>query len=78
MFARWGVAPPALFGSCTPAAVARAVVRAIEDDRPEIMVNSMPVRAWLAFYAVAPGVAGRLVDLLGLTGFQRRKVGAGE
>jgi short-subunit dehydrogenase len=78
MFARWGVAPPALFGSCTSAAVARAVVHVIERDRAEIVVNSMPVRAWLAFYAMAPGIAGRLVDLLGLTAFQRRKVGAGD
>jgi short-subunit dehydrogenase len=78
MFARWGVTPPALFGSCTPAAVAHAVVHAIEADRAEIVVNSMPVRAWLAFYALAPGVAGRFVDLLGLTAFQRRKVGAGD
>jgi short-subunit dehydrogenase len=77
MFARWGVAPHPLFGSCTPAAVARAVVRAIEKDRPEVVVNSMPVRSWLAFYALAPGLAGTFVDLLGLTRFQRRKVGAG-
>jgi short-subunit dehydrogenase len=77
MFARWGIAPPPLFGSCTPAAVARAVVRAIELNRAEIVVNSVAVRPWLAFYALAPGLAGALVDLVGLTGFQRRKVGAG-
>jgi short-subunit dehydrogenase len=77
MFARWGVAPPPLFGSCTPSAVAHAVVRAIERDRAEIVVNSMPVRAWLAFYALAPGVANALADRLGLTRFQRRKLGAG-
>jgi short-subunit dehydrogenase len=78
MFARWGVAPPTLFGSCTPGAVARAAVRAIRQDRAEIVVNSMPVRAWLAFYALAPGLAGTVLDWLGLTAFQRRKVGAGD
>jgi short-subunit dehydrogenase len=78
MFARWGVAPPPLFGSCTPDEVARAAVRAIEHDRAEIVVNSMPVRAWLALYALAPGLAATLVDLLGLARFQRRKVGAGD
>jgi short-subunit dehydrogenase len=77
MFARWKIAPPGLFGSTTPVAVARGVVRALQKDLPEVVVNSMPVRAWLAFYAIAPGVAGRLVDVVGLTAFQRRKVGAG-
>ena len=76
MFARWGLAPPGLFGSTTPAAVARAVVGAIRHDRAEVLVNSVPVRAWLALYALAPGIAGRMMDVLGLTAFQRRKVGA--
>ena len=76
MFARWGVAPPWLFGRTTPASVARAVVGAIRMDRAEVLVNSAPVRAWLAIYAVAPGLAARMVDLLGLRNFQRTKVGA--
>jgi short-subunit dehydrogenase len=75
MFARWGVAPPRLVGSTTPSAVANAVVRAIRQDRAEVLVNSMPVRFWLALYALAPGFTARLVDLVGLTAFQRRKVG---
>jgi len=78
MFARWKIAPPRLFGSTTPAAVASGVVRALRKDLPEVVVNSRPVRAWLALYAIAPGFAGRMVDVVGLTAFQRRKVGAGD
>jgi len=76
MFARWGIAPPRLFGSTTPTAVAHAVVRAIRHDLAEVLVNSMPVRLWFALYALAPGITERLVDLVGLTAFQRRKVGS--
>jgi len=74
MFARRGVAAPKLVGSTTPTAVANAIVRAIRRNRPVVLVNSMPVRFWFALYAIAPGITERLVDLVGLTAFQRRKL----
>lgn len=75
MFARFGIPAPRTIGSCTPAAVAEAVVEAILRDRAEIIVNSVPVRPLLALYALAPGLAVRALRLLGVTAFQRRKVG---
>ena len=75
MFARFGLAPPALIGSCTPEQVARAVVRSIQRDRAEVIVNSRPVRPLLALYALFPGLATRLLAAMGITDFQRRKVG---
>lgn len=75
MFARFGMRPPALLGSCTPEQVAQAVVRAIRKDEPEIIVNSRPVRPLLSLYQLFPSLGERLLGWLGVTEFQRRKVG---
>lgn len=75
MFARFGMQPPALLGSCTPEQVARAVVRAIRGGEPEIIVNSRPVRPLLALYQLFPSLGERLLGALGITEFQRRKAG---
>ncbi|MGF1507888.1 MAG: SDR family NAD(P)-dependent oxidoreductase [Myxococcota bacterium] len=76
MFAKFGVTPPASLGSCTAPQVARAVVHVVQTNRAEIIVNSTPIRPLLMLYALFPGVAGWLFRLLGVTEFQRRKVGA--
>jgi short-subunit dehydrogenase len=75
MFARFGMRPPPLLGSCTPEQVAQAVVRAIRKDEPEIIVNSRPVRPLLSLYQLFPSLGERLLGWLGVTEFQRRKVG---
>lgn len=75
MFARFGMRPPALLGSCTPEQVARAVVRAVRTGKAEIIVNSRPVRPLLALNQLFPSLGERLLDALGITEFQRRKVG---
>ena len=41
---RAGVQSPALLGSSSPIAVARAVIKVIHRDVPEKIVNPMPVR----------------------------------
>jgi short-subunit dehydrogenase len=76
MFAKFGIAPPPALGSCTAPQVARAVVRALQANRAEIIVNSMPLRPILAIYALFPGIAGWLLKVIGVTEFQRKKVGA--
>jgi short-subunit dehydrogenase len=76
MFAKFGMAPPVLVGSCTPAQVAHAVVRCVRRNDPEVFVNSRPVRPLLALAALSPRLTERLVGALGITAFQRRKVGA--
>lgn len=75
MFARFRMRPPPMLGSCTPEQVARAVVRAIRKDEPEIIVNSLPVRPLLGLYQLFPSLGERLLGWLGVTEFQRRKVG---
>lgn len=80
MFARTaarGVKAPAGLGTTTPQAVAAAVVRAIEQDVPEIIVTPRPVRPMLAFAVVAPRMAERLAALLGTTRFARDAARAG-
>src|SRR5574341_1700003 len=69
MFARFGMRPPALLGSCTPEQVAQAVVRAIRKDEAEIIVNSRPVRPLLGLYQLFPSLGERLLGWLGVTGF---------
>lgn len=74
MFARFGVPAPRTIGSCTPEQVAAAVVDAIRRDRPEVIVNSMPVRPLLALSALSPRLGLWLLDALGITAVQRRKL----
>jgi short-subunit dehydrogenase len=75
MFARFGLRAPWTIGSCTPQQVAAAVVRAVEHDLPEIIVNSRPLKPLLALAALSPRLAGWLMRRLGVVDFQRRKVG---
>jgi short-subunit dehydrogenase len=74
MFAKFGIAPPGMLGSCTPEQVAAAVVKSIRHDLPEVIVNSRPVRPLLALDALFPRMAGRAMQWLGIPEFQRRKV----
>jgi short-subunit dehydrogenase len=76
MFARFGVPAPRTTGSCTPAEVARAVVESIRGDLPEVIVNSLPLRALLAVNTLSPRAGAFLLRALGVNEFQRRKVGA--
>jgi short-subunit dehydrogenase len=75
MFARFGLKAPWTIGSCTPQEVAAAVVKALEHNRPEIIVNSRPLKPLLALAALSPRLAGWLMHRLGVVDFQRRKVG---
>ncbi len=75
MFARFGIPAHRTIGSCTPHQVADAVVDAIRRDRPEVIVNSVPLRPLLAIAALSPRLGAWLPKALGVTAFQRRKVG---
>ncbi|MGN6373227.1 MAG: SDR family NAD(P)-dependent oxidoreductase [Solirubrobacteraceae bacterium] len=61
-----------LIGETNVEKVADAVVRAIEDDVPEIVESGSPVRPLLALRELSPGVAERLVPMLGVSGIFRR------
>lgn len=75
MFARFGMVPPQVVGSCTPQQVAAAVIKAIRQNRHQIIVNSMPIRPFLVLNALFPELVNRLMKWLGIIDFQRRKVG---
>ena len=64
---------PALLGTVSAGSVARAVVRAIRRDSPEIIVNGGPTRPLLLLAALSPRLAERLPDWLGANAYLRRE-----
>jgi len=51
------LAAPGWLGTSKPADVARAVVRAVKRDLPEVIVNPGPMRVMLAFRELFPRLA---------------------
>jgi short-subunit dehydrogenase len=70
---RSGMAAPALLVS-RPEKVAQAVIKVIENDLPEIIINPLPVRPLLAFIALFPKVGEWLSDKTGANDFFRKVV----
>ena len=66
MFARTGLTLPWYAGTSSPQDVARAVVRAIERDRPEVVVAAGGERLGAALSGVAPVLVGRIARVAGL------------
>ncbi len=75
MFAKFGIKPPWIIGSCSPFEVAKAVVHAIEKGRPEAIINSPPLRLAFVINEISPTIGDWLMRFSGLVNFQRRKVG---
>jgi short-subunit dehydrogenase len=75
MFARFGIKPPWIVGSCSPHQVAIAVVNSIEKKRVEKIVNSIPLRYSFMLNDLFPALGDWLMSISGLVDFQRRKVG---
>jgi short-subunit dehydrogenase len=71
---RSGLSAPPLLGTSPPEAVSRAVIRAIENDMPEIIVNPLPVRPLLAFTALFPSAGEWLVNKIGSNKFFKQVV----
>lgn len=70
MFARGqadGIRVPRALRLTTPEAVGRAVVAAVREDAPEVLVYPGPIRPTLALGALAPRLAERLNERLGFT-----------
>ena len=55
-----GYSAPATFGTSTPEAVCKALLRVIETDAPEVIVNSLPMRPLLMIQQAFP----RLYELI--------------
>lgn len=69
MFARKQRNAPGALGVSRPEAVAKAVLTALRRGDVEIVVNPKPVRLLMALRALAPGLALRLAERLGLVAF---------
>jgi short-subunit dehydrogenase len=65
MFAESGAKLPAYVGTKKPEDVARAVVKAIEQNRAELDVAPLPLRAGVLLAALAPGPIGTVQRKLG-------------
>jgi short-subunit dehydrogenase len=66
MFARTGLTLPWYASTSSPQDVARAVVRAVERDRPEVVVAAGGERLGAALSGVAPVLVGRIARVAGL------------
>jgi len=75
MFARFGMKPPWIVGSCSPSQVARAVAEAIEKGTAEKIINFPPLRYSFVLNEISPRLGDWLMRLSGIIDFQRRKVG---
>jgi short-subunit dehydrogenase len=67
---------PAVLSGNSPERVARAVVRAIRHDVPEIIVNRFPLRPVLALSTLSPALGAWLMDFLGVNALFRSAAGA--
>jgi short-subunit dehydrogenase len=73
MFAERSQPAPRMLGSSTPEAVARAVLRAIQRDIGEIIVNPGPMRLMLAIEALSPGLARWVLRKSGVYDYYRKQ-----
>ncbi len=78
MFAVRDERAPWILGTSTPEAVACAVVRAIQRDIGEIIVNPGPVRLWMMVEALSPSLMSWLLDKAGIFDYYRRRAEAEE
>jgi short-subunit dehydrogenase len=68
MYARFqelGVNAPVALRAVEPERVAQAVIEAIVDDRPDLLVTGWPMRPLLALQELAPRLAERIVQVTG-------------
>jgi short-subunit dehydrogenase len=61
-----------IMGETTTEKVAEAVVRAIREDRAEIVESGAPIRPMLAFGQLAPGLVERIAPKFGVTEMFRK------
>ncbi len=71
-----GYSAPPLLGTSKPDAVARALIRAINSDLPEVIINPLPVRPLFAISAMFPSFGEFLTRQTGAHAFFK-KVAAG-
>lgn len=63
---------PPVLRTTTPQAVARAVVKAIKRDAPELIVNPIPTRLFLAMRELTPSLGEWIAERIGVSTVFRR------
>jgi short-subunit dehydrogenase len=63
-----GTSLPARFGMASAESVARAVIKAIQRNQAEVVVNSLPVRPIVLLLTMFPSIAGRVARATGIGG----------
>lgn len=66
---RSGRSAPFLLGACPPQRVCRAVIDAIRNDKPEVILNRFPIRPALALSLLFPRLGEWLVRTIGVHDF---------
>lgn len=74
--AKTGCSAPAILGVSSPEAVPRAVMKAIERDLPEILINPIPIRPLLVLNILLPRLGEWLTSKTGANEFFLRVVEA--
>ena len=67
-----GYSAPASFGVSRPEKVACSVIRAIENNVPEVIINPVPIRPMIVLSLFFPSVGEWLIEKLGATAFFAR------
>ncbi len=67
-----GRSAPIFLGACSPQKVCAALLRAVRDDVPEIIVNRYPIRPVLALTTLFPAFGGWMTEWTGTNAFFRR------
>jgi short-subunit dehydrogenase len=74
--ARSGCTAPGLLTGCSAEQVAKGVLRAIQQDVPELIINRYPIRPVLALSALSPRLGDWIATRLGVHDFFRRVIEA--
>jgi short-subunit dehydrogenase len=74
--AQTGQAAPALLRACPPEWVARAVLRSIEHDLPEVIVSRYPIRPMLMLSTLSPSLGAWIATRVGVHDFFWRVLAA--
>ncbi|MDA7916024.1 SDR family oxidoreductase [Verrucomicrobia bacterium] len=69
---RTGLSAPALLGTSKPIKVAQAVIKAINADKPQIIVNPLPVKPLFMLGELSPSLQASVIRWIGAHRFFRK------
>jgi short-subunit dehydrogenase len=67
-----GCSAPALLGTSRPEKVGEAVIRAIQNDIPQVIINPYPVRPLFALSEISPRLGAWIARAMGASRFFKR------